>query len=147
MPDTSTSVADFSSVATLATVDHNRLPGSTTVELDNPVLDVDLLAVDWGSPHVDVHTADNLVSVIAIQAIDQAAQRLGGLPGAAGRFGKVAGGWVQEYEGCDIYCSEGTGAHEVHGDIRAKYNALQGANGVLGLPVTDETGTPDGVGR
>lgn len=37
-------------------------------------------------------------------------------------------------------------AFEVHGDIRAKYDALGGANG-LGLPLTDETTTPDGIGR
>jgi hypothetical protein len=38
-------------------------------------------------------------------------------------------------------------AFEVHGDIRAKYEALGGAAGPLGLPQTDETTTPDGVGR
>jgi hypothetical protein len=38
-------------------------------------------------------------------------------------------------------------AFEVHGDIRAKYEALGGAAGPLGLPQTDETKTPDGVGR
>ncbi len=41
----------------------------------------------------------------------------------------------------------GSGAFEVHGDIRAKYNALGGAAGPLGLPLTDETAAPDGVGR
>lgn len=43
--------------------------------------------------------------------------------------------------------SEDTGAHEVHGEIRAKYNAFHGADGVLGLPLTDETVAPDGSGR
>jgi hypothetical protein len=41
----------------------------------------------------------------------------------------------------------GSSAFEVHGDIRAKYDALGGASGPLGLPLTDETGTPDGIGR
>ena len=59
----------------------------------------------------------------------------------------TADGWVRPYEGADIYWSHATGAHEVHGDIRAKYNALGGPGGLLGFPVTDETGTPDGVGR
>jgi hypothetical protein len=38
-------------------------------------------------------------------------------------------------------------AFEVHGEIRAKYEALGGAAGPLGLPVTDESQTPDDVGR
>ena len=58
-----------------------------------------------------------------------------------------AGGWVRPYEGADIYWTHATGAHEVHGDIRAKYNALGGPGGLLGFPLTDETGAPDGVGR
>jgi hypothetical protein len=38
-------------------------------------------------------------------------------------------------------------AFEVHGEIRAKYESLGGAAGPLGLPLTDETAAPDGVGR
>ncbi len=30
---------------------------------------------------------------------------------------------------------------------RDRYNNLGGAAGPLGLPLTDETGTPDGIGR
>jgi hypothetical protein len=41
----------------------------------------------------------------------------------------------------------GSPAFEVHGDIRAKYDALGGGAGPLGLPLTDETTAPDGVGR
>ncbi len=41
----------------------------------------------------------------------------------------------------------GNQAFEVHGEIRAKYEALGGATGPLGLPQTDETKAPDGVGR
>jgi hypothetical protein len=36
---------------------------------------------------------------------------------------------------------------EVHGDIRNHWQATGGINSPLGLPSTDETGTPDGVGR
>jgi len=76
------------------------------------------------------------------------AAALGSLAGApTGDLIVVTGGYLRTYQGCDIYYSDTTGAHEVHGDIRAKYNALGGADGVLRLPVTDETGTPDGVGR
>ena len=86
--------------------------------------------------------------VIATQAIEAKAQSLGALAGASvGDVQTVSGGYMGRYAGCDIYYSSQTGAHEVHGDIRAKYNALGGANTGLGLPVTDETGTPDGIGR
>lgn len=38
-------------------------------------------------------------------------------------------------------------AREVHGAIRAKYLALGAEASVLGYPTTDETATPDGIGR
>jgi hypothetical protein len=37
--------------------------------------------------------------------------------------------------------------HEVHGAIRGKYLALGAETSILGYPTTDETGTPDGIGR
>lgn len=40
-----------------------------------------------------------------------------------------------------------TAAFKVYGEIGKKYNSLGGPNGFLGVPLTDETGTPDGVGR
>ncbi|MET0693863.1 MAG: hypothetical protein ABWY56_08025, partial [Propionibacteriaceae bacterium] len=70
------------------------------------------------------------------------------LNGAAQRDEAVGkGAWRRPFPGADLYWSHDTGAHEVHGDIRAKYDALGGAGGRLGLPVTDESGTPDGYGR
>jgi len=39
------------------------------------------------------------------------------------------------------------GAFEVHGAIRAKYLALGAEASILGYPRTDETSTPDGIGR
>jgi uncharacterized protein with LGFP repeats len=59
----------------------------------------------------------------------------------------VAGGAVQGYQHGAIYWSASTGAHEVHGAILDHYATLGGPAGVLGFPVTDETGTPDGIGR
>jgi len=47
----------------------------------------------------------------------------------------------------DIVLGSANGAHEVHGAIGAHYFALGGTASFLGYPVTDETGTPDGVGR
>jgi uncharacterized protein with LGFP repeats len=48
---------------------------------------------------------------------------------------------------CTTYSSLASGSHKVCGAIRAKYQALGGPSSFLGYPVTDETGTPDGVGR
>ncbi|MDQ6650303.1 MAG: aryl-sulfate sulfotransferase [Actinomycetota bacterium] len=56
-----------------------------------------------------------------------------------GRYSRFAGGSVR--------WSPSTGAHEVHGAIGAHFAALGEEVGLLGYPVTDELGTPDGVGR
>ncbi len=44
-----------------------------------------------------------------------------------------------------VYWTPQTGAHEVHGAIRDKWSALGWEN--FGYPSTDESGTPDGIGR
>ncbi|TMM18560.1 MAG: hypothetical protein E6G01_03335 [Actinobacteria bacterium] len=49
--------------------------------------------------------------------------------------------------GASIYWTSSTGAWSIHGAIRGKYLALGGPTSFLGYPITDETGTPDGVGR
>jgi uncharacterized protein with LGFP repeats len=59
----------------------------------------------------------------------------------------VAGGVQQTYAQGVIYWSPATGAWSMHGAILDHYRALGGPAGVLGFPTTDETGTPDGVGR
>jgi GH35 family endo-1,4-beta-xylanase len=46
-----------------------------------------------------------------------------------------------------IYWTPNTGAWSIHGLIRDKYQARGGPSSFLGYPVSDETGTPDGVGR
>jgi len=56
-------------------------------------------------------------------------------------------GRVRDFRGGSIYWSPATGAFEVHGDIRLKWGQLGGTRSFLGFPVTDELGTPDGVGR
>ncbi|GAC1325949.1 MAG: hypothetical protein NVSMB13_09950 [Mycobacteriales bacterium] len=56
-----------------------------------------------------------------------------------GRFGRFVGG--------SIRWTPWTGAFEVHGAIGEHYGALGEDSSVLGSPVTDELGTPDGVGR
>ena len=58
----------------------------------------------------------------------------------------VPGGRESDFQHGRIYWSAATRAHEVHGGILQRYLALRGPSG-YGLPVTDETSTPDRVGR
>ena len=60
-------------------------------------------------------------------------------PNGRGRYGLFQGGAV--------YWSAGTGAHQVGGSIWNRYGALGWEAGPLGLPTTDELGTPNGLGR
>jgi uncharacterized protein with LGFP repeats len=60
-------------------------------------------------------------------------------PDGVGRFNHFQGG--------SIYWTPTLGAHEVHGLIRDKWASLSWERGFLGYPLTDETTTPDGVGR
>ncbi|WP_039424644.1 LGFP repeat-containing protein, partial [Porphyromonas gulae] len=57
---------------------------------------------------------------------------------------------VGRYRHCQkgsIYWHPDTGAHEMHGDIYAKYAKLGWERSILGYPTTDERATPDGAGR
>jgi LGFP repeat len=56
-------------------------------------------------------------------------------------------GFFIHYGGGSIYWSPSTSAHEVHGDNRVLWAQLGWERSFLGYPVTDETKTPDGVGR
>lgn len=56
-------------------------------------------------------------------------------------------GRLSRFDFGDVYWDSNVGAHEVHGDIRQHWSDLGGAGGFLGFPLTDETGTTDGVGR
>ncbi len=76
------------------------------------------------------------------------------LGGAAGFLGPQTGpemltpdhtGAFQHFKFGSIYWSPQTAAHEVHGAIHDKWSALGWEN--FGYPSTDESGTPDGVGR
>jgi hypothetical protein len=49
--------------------------------------------------------------------------------------------------GSSIYWTPETGAHEVHGLIRAKWAELRWEQSTLGYPTSDETDEPDGSGR
>ncbi|MFE8597940.1 N-acetylmuramoyl-L-alanine amidase [Archangium violaceum] len=56
-------------------------------------------------------------------------------------------GRYNHFQRGSIYFTPATGAHEVIGDINTKWIALGREAGLLGYPLTDETKTPDGVGR
>jgi uncharacterized protein with LGFP repeats len=62
-----------------------------------------------------------------------------GTPDSVGRYNHFQNG--------SIYWTPGTGAHETHGAIRDKWATLGWERSVVGYPLTDETGAPDGVGR
>lgn len=55
-------------------------------------------------------------------------------------------GRVSDFEGCTLYWSAGSGAFEVHGDIRATYRGLNGPSGSLGFPTSDEGDVPGAGG-
>jgi GH25 family lysozyme M1 (1,4-beta-N-acetylmuramidase) len=59
----------------------------------------------------------------------------------------VGQGTEQDYRNGLIDYSANTGAWAVHGAIVDHFRELSGAAGALGFPTTDESGTPDGVGR
>jgi len=56
-------------------------------------------------------------------------------------------GHFEHFQGGSIYWTPSTCAHEVHGSIRGLWQNLGWERSILGYPVTDETVTPDGIGR
>jgi hypothetical protein len=89
-----------------------------------------------------------VIALTPEQAIENKAVSLGAAFTGAKVSGleTVPGGFRIRFQKCDIYYSTTTGAHEVHGEIRDKYNFVGGA-AVLGLPIDDEKPGLDGVGR
>ncbi len=56
-------------------------------------------------------------------------------------------GRASQFEHCTIYWSAGSGAWEVHGDIRARFLSSGGPSGPLGFPTSDESDVPGAAGR
>ena len=56
-------------------------------------------------------------------------------------------GRYNHFQGGSIYWTPKTGAHEVHGAIWDKWKSLGWEKSVLGYPITDESTTPDKIGR
>ncbi|MBB1009144.1 esterase, partial [Dietzia sp. SLG510A3-3B2-2] len=79
--------------------------------------------------------------------IARLAERQPGLgPCLTGEY-DVRGGKATDFRFGRAFWSQGTGAHSVLGAIGAAYQAEGGPDGVLGLPTSGETTTPDGRGR
>ncbi|MDI2129835.1 PQQ-dependent sugar dehydrogenase [Yinghuangia seranimata] len=64
-----------------------------------------------------------------------------------GTTGNGRGRFNNFQNGAIYWLNSTIGAHSVHGYIFEKYAALGWDSSILGFPLTDETGTPDGVGR
>ncbi len=84
------------------------------------------------------------------------AQKYQNFTGAEGLLGNSTGseavapdnvGHYQHFQGGSIYWTPATCAREVNGSIHALWANLGWERSVLGYPTTDETMTPDGVGR
>ena len=56
-------------------------------------------------------------------------------------------GRFNNFENASIYWHPQTGAYEVHGLIRDRWRAMGGEMSILGYPTTNESTTPDGIGR
>src|SRR5207244_4144142 len=56
----------------------------------------------------------------------------------------ASGGRYNTFQGGVIYWSLGTGAHEVHGAILAKWQSLGAEKSVLGFPTSDESAANGG---
>lgn len=65
-----------------------------------------------------------------------------GTPDGTGRYNHFSAS-----DGASIYWTPSTGAHEIQGAIRSKWASMGWETGPVGYPKTDETGTPDGIGR
>lgn len=56
-------------------------------------------------------------------------------------------GRYSSFQGGVIYWTSTTGACEIHGAILSKWKSKKKEQGLLGYPISDETTTPDGIGR
>jgi uncharacterized protein with LGFP repeats len=89
----------------------------------------------------------------ALTAIDDKYAALGGPSGWLGapttgeNVCPDGTGHYRHFQNGSIYWHPATGAHEVHGAIRALWANIGWERSWLGYPCTDETSTPDGTGR
>lgn len=93
------------------------------------------------------------VNLIVPTAIDLKYSALGGGGGLLGQpltnelLAPDGVGHFRHFQNGSIYWTPQTGAWEVQGAIRDKWASFGWERSFLGYPLTDESGTPDGVGR
>jgi uncharacterized protein with LGFP repeats len=130
------------------------LPFSDTYAHKAPYVGLAVALQGGGDPYCTTYASPATGSHQVCGAIRDKYQSLGGpsgflgypttdetpTPNSVGRFNHFAN------DG-SIYWAPGIGASSIHGAIRAKWATLGWERGVLGYPVTDETATPDGIGR
>lgn len=96
------------------------------------------------------HSAPGLIDCSAINNLYFALGGQGSFLGEA-TTGEVTApdgtGRFTAYDGGSIYWTPQTGAHEVHGAIRATWSALGWESGPVGYPTTDELSAADSRGR
>ncbi len=147
----------FSGGSSIYHLDENAYPAGSANALMTPAL-ADTEVVHDPGPIVRGMLADigwgTGTAVTPPAAPTPISARYAALGGAASVLGTpvggeyaVPGGVAQNYTRGRMYYSAATGAHEVHGLILSDYLALGGPAGALRLPITDETRTPDLVGR
>ncbi|GHF44197.1 glucose/arabinose dehydrogenase [Amycolatopsis bartoniae] len=66
-------------------------------------------------------------------------------PDGSGRYNHFVG--TPATGTASVYWTPGSGAHGIWGAIREKWTALNREQGPMGYPTTDESTTPDGVGK
>ena len=125
-----------------------RVQSSSSAIIDRPPYTLQSRGSTVLHPEREIPNVQLYLKMQAAQrAIEAKANQLDWIGAMVADFAEAGIGYVIRYEHADIYYSVETGAHAVNGDIRAKYNLLGAATSVLRLPVTGETGTPDGIGR
>ncbi len=97
---------------------------------------------------------DTPVCIVPNGSIHNKWASLGGATGWVGypitdeREVNPAGARACAFQGASIFSFPGIEAHEIHGWIRGKWQKLSSDTNLwLGVPLCDETPTPDGVGR
>jgi glucose/arabinose dehydrogenase len=122
------------------------------VELDAPLSSSSWQFTGWSNGKPATHSltmpdSDLTLTASYVSAIDVKFRDLGGASGVLGSATTaeydVAGGRARNYTGGRIYWSAGTGAHEIHGPILAKFLAA-GGTPALGFPTSDVVPVPGG---
>jgi hypothetical protein len=137
------------SIALLAGCGAGAPPGATESSLLLPPGGIIPIPI-WPPPWMVQQCFDEAFNQIISKSISLLNTAPGALGGATGDIETIraCGAYRRRFQyGSIFYVSGQSEAYSVHGEIAAKYANLGEQNSALGYPVTDETGTPDGIGR